>query len=123
MLATSSLVLLARGLRQRCPVCGKGKIFQGFFKTYERCPVCGFIFEREPGYYTGAIAANLILTELVLTIVAVPVAASRAVSLPVMIAMGVTLPILLPLLCYRPTKSIWMSFDHIVHPADDRNYR
>lgn len=122
MLATSSLVLLGRGLRQLCPVCGKGKIFQGVFKTYERCPVCNFAFEREPGYYTGAIAANLILTELVLTAVAVPVAASRAVSIPVMIVLGATLPILLPLLCYRPTKSIWMSFDHIVHPVDDRPY-
>lgn len=123
MLATSSLVLLMRGLRQRCPVCGKGKIFQGFIKTYEHCPVCGFTYEREPGYYTGAIAANLILTELVLTAVAVPVAASQAVSIPVMIALGATLPILLPLLCYRPTKSIWMSFDHIVHPVEDRRYQ
>ena len=119
MLATSSLVLLARGLRQRCPVCGKGKIFQGLFKTYEHCPVCNFIFEREPGYYTGAIAVNLVVTELVITAVAVPIAASQAVSIPVMVLIGATLPILLPLLCYRPAKSLWMSFDHIIHPVDD----
>ena len=122
MLATSSLVLLARGLRQRCPVCGKGKIFQGAFKTYERCPVCNFTYEREPGYYTGAIAINLIVTELVIVAVAVPVAASQAVSIPVMVLIGATLPVLLPLLCYRPAKSIWMSFDHIIHPDDDRRY-
>lgn len=122
MLATSSLVLISRGLRQRCPVCGKGKIFQGLFKTYEQCPVCHFTFEREPGYYTGAIAANLIVTELVVTAVAVPVAASQAVSIPVMVLLGVTLPVLLPLLGYRPTKSLWMSFDHIIHPVDDRHY-
>ena len=122
MFAISSLGLLGRGLRQRCPVCGKGKIFRGFIKTNERCPVCNFVFEREPGYYTGAIAANLIVTELVIAAVAIPVAASRAVSIPIMVLLGATLPILLPLLCYRPTKSIWMSFDHIVHPAEDRRY-
>ena len=41
--------------------------------------MCGFIYEREPRYYTGAIAVNLIVTELVLVAVAVPMAAARAV--------------------------------------------
>jgi uncharacterized protein (DUF983 family) len=119
-------VLAGRGLRQRCPVCGKGKIFsnQGkflgrLFNTYERCPVCHFVFEREPGYYTGAVALNLVLTELLITAIGVPVAASQAVSIPVMVAMGVTLPVLLPVIFYRPTKSLWMCTDHLLHPADE----
>jgi len=123
MLAISSWGLLARGLRQRCPVCGKGKIFRGFLKTYEHCPVCGFTYERESGYYTGAIAINLTVTELVIAAIAVPMAASQAVSIPIMILLGVTLPVLLPLLCYRPTKSLWISFDHMVHPVEDRHYQ
>ncbi len=119
-MSSSSLpVLLGRGLRQRCPVCGKGKIFAGIFKTYERCPVCGFTFEREPGYYTGAMAVNLIITELLLAAIALPVAASQAVSIQVMIAMGATIPILLPVLFYRPTKSLWMGFDHFLHPVGE----
>jgi uncharacterized protein (DUF983 family) len=122
MSAHGPFVLFARGLRQRCPVCGKGKIFQGFFKTYERCPVCHFVYEREPGYYTGAMAINLIATELLIVAVAVPVAASQVVSIPVMIALGITLPILLPLIFYRPTKSLWMSLDHLLHPAEERPY-
>ncbi len=122
MSAHGPFVLFARGLRQRCPVCGKGKIFQGFFKTYERCPVCHFVYEREPGYYTGAMAINLIVTELLIVAVAVPVAASQVVSIPVMIALGITLPILLQLIFYRPTKSLWMSMDHLLHPAEERPY-
>jgi uncharacterized protein (DUF983 family) len=112
-------VLLGRGLRQRCPVCGKGKIFAGIFKTYERCPACQFVYEREPGYYTGAMALNLVLTEFLIVIIGVPIAAMRAVSMPVLIAMGVTIPILLPLLFYRPTKSLWMSVDHFIHPVEE----
>ena len=60
MSANRFWVLMGRGLRQRCPVCGKGKVFAGLFKTYERCPNCNFYFEREEGYYTGAVAINLI---------------------------------------------------------------
>lgn len=113
------LVLLARGLRQRCPVCGKGKVFAGIFKTYERCPVCHFIYEREPGYYTGAMAMNLVVTEFLIVVVAVPMAASRAVPISMMILIGATLPVLLPILCYRPAKSFWMSLDHFLHPIEE----
>jgi uncharacterized protein (DUF983 family) len=98
-------------------VCGRGKIFKGWFKTYERCPVCNFAFEREPGYYTGAVAVNLVVSELLITVIAVPLAASQSVSLTVLIVLGCTLPFLFPLLFYRPTKSLWMSFDHFIHPV------
>lgn len=123
MLSISPLVLFMRGLRQRCPVCGKGKVFQGIFATYEHCPVCHFVYEREPGYYTGAIAINLVATELLIAIIAVPVAASQAFSIPAMIAIGAVLCVGLPLLFFRPTKSLWISIDHMLHPVEDRPYR
>ena len=112
-----AILLLRRGLHQRCPVCGRGKIFKGWIKTYERCPVCNYAYEREPGYYTGAVAVNLVVSELLITVIAVPMAASQTVPLSVLIVLGCTLPFLLPLIFYRPTKSLWMSFDHFVHPA------
>ncbi len=117
MPSTSLSVLLGRGLRQRCPVCGQGKIFKGIFNTYERCTVCQFIFEREPGYYTGAIAVNLAVTELLIAVIAVPVAASEAFSIPFLVGMGFVLCVMVPLLLYRPAKSIWMSMDHFLHPV------
>jgi len=30
-----------RGLRGRCPACGRGKLFARFLKQVERCPACG----------------------------------------------------------------------------------
>jgi uncharacterized protein (DUF983 family) len=46
-------------LRQRCPRCRTGRIFRysifrGFPKMHERCPVCDLRFDREPGYFLGA---------------------------------------------------------------------
>ncbi|HVS89987.1 MAG TPA: DUF983 domain-containing protein [Candidatus Acidoferrum sp.] len=45
--------------RQRCPRCRTGRIFRssifrGFPKMYERCSVCDLKFEREQGYFLGA---------------------------------------------------------------------
>src|SRR6266851_9411933 len=85
---------------------------------HQRCPVCGFAFEREPGYYTGAMAVNLVVSELLIVIIAVPLAASQVVSVVYLIILGCTIPILLPIIFYRPSKSLWMSFDHFIHPAN-----
>jgi uncharacterized protein (DUF983 family) len=41
-------------LKQRCPRCLQGHVFAGLFHMHGHCPVCGLAFEREPGYFTGA---------------------------------------------------------------------
>ena len=88
---------------------------------YERCPVCGWRFEREEGYWTGAIAVNMTVTALLIVIILVPVAIVLATSqipvLELMIAI-LPLPILLPFLCFCHAKSLWMSFDFMMHPVE-----
>ncbi|MCA0420344.1 MAG: DUF983 domain-containing protein, partial [Proteobacteria bacterium] len=32
---------VARGLRGRCPHCGKGRLFRAFLKPVDRCEACG----------------------------------------------------------------------------------
>jgi uncharacterized protein (DUF983 family) len=39
---------IRRGLRKRCPHCGKGRLFSGW-SQFERCSVCGLVFVRNPG--------------------------------------------------------------------------
>src|SRR5438874_1856275 len=46
-------------LRQLCPRCRSGRIFRstiywGFPKMHDCCPACGLHFNREPGYFLGA---------------------------------------------------------------------
>jgi uncharacterized protein (DUF983 family) len=46
-------------LHHRCPRCRVGKIFRhsiflGFPKMLERCSICHLRYEREPGYFLGA---------------------------------------------------------------------
>jgi len=46
--------------QQRCPRCREGPLFRtslwrGFLNMYERCPNCEHKYEREPGYFLGAL--------------------------------------------------------------------
>jgi len=82
--------------------------------------VCNFVFEREEGFYTGAIAINLIVSELIVTAVAIPVAVWAALtpgvpSIPIFIALS-PLPIILPIIFFRHTKSLWIGMAFLLDP-------
>jgi uncharacterized protein (DUF983 family) len=47
--------MILRILKLRCPRCGKGSLAAGLFKTAKSCPNCGMLFEKESGYFAGAI--------------------------------------------------------------------
>lgn len=38
--ATSFWTSISRGLRNRCPVCGQGRIFAGYLRVVDQCNVC-----------------------------------------------------------------------------------
>lgn len=42
-------------LALRCPACGADTFTAGLFRTAKSCSRCGQAFEREPGFYSGAI--------------------------------------------------------------------
>jgi uncharacterized protein (DUF983 family) len=122
----STATILIRGLLLRCPYCGKGKLFRRGFTMYEKCPVCGWRYEREEGYWTGAIAVNLVVTELLIALVAVPLAVALALAqqpVTLLIIIGLPLPFVLPFLFFRHAKSFWMSIDFMLHPVDPEERR
>ena len=41
---TPTALPIGRGLRGRCPACGKGRLFQGFLALRPRCENCGLDF-------------------------------------------------------------------------------
>lgn len=110
-------ILFLRGLFLRCPMCGKGKLFKRWLTMYDRCPVCGFPYEREEGYFTGAMAINLVISELLVAAYIVPVAIMAGMyptTTPtvLLLIIGAPLPVLLPFLFFRHSRGLWMSVDH-----------
>jgi uncharacterized protein (DUF983 family) len=87
---------------------------------YERCSVCHLLFEREEGFYTGAVAINLIFSELLVAAFAVPFSVWAALNpgvpfIPILILIS-PLPVLLPLLFFRHSKSLWIGMNYLLDP-------
>jgi uncharacterized protein (DUF983 family) len=62
-------------LQQRCPRCRMGgifrySIFRGFPKMCECCAICDLKFEREPGYFLGAMYLSYGLGVLIMAPIA-----------------------------------------------------
>src|ERR1700733_6650251 len=63
-------------VRQRCPRCRMGSIFRysifgGFPKMNERCPAFDLKFDREPGYFLGAMYISYALALAIVALLAV----------------------------------------------------
>ncbi len=106
-------------IRQRCPRCLQGPMYRRWMEMHEHCPVCGMRFEREPGYFIGAMyisygmATILIGLIMYLLHVALP---EWDLGIIVLMATGLFIPFV-PMTT-RYSRVIWMYFDHWAWPAD-----
>ena len=107
--------LVLRAVRLRCPVCGSGRLYHGL-KMHECCSDCDARFEREPGFFLGAIYFNYGLTALI-SVVFYAVAVFGG-FLSANQAMLATLPfvILFPIWYSRYARSFWLAFDQLFDP-------
>jgi len=79
----------------------------------EDCPGCGLHFEREEGYWTGAMMINLAVTEgvfLVAFIVSI-VAMWPDVNWGLVLAIVVAANVVVPIVFYPFAKTLWVAGD------------
>ena len=116
---------LGRALLLRCPNCGRGGLFTGFFNIKERCPNCGILLERgESDYFLGAYTLNLIAVEVLLALGFVVVMYATWPNPPwdALEYGGVVLSILGAVLCYPFAKTIWLAVDLIFRPPHREDF-
>jgi len=82
----------------------------------KQCSFCHFTFEREEGYFSSAMAINLVVSELLVTAFALPLAANQSIPIALILVIGIPLALLLPLLFFRHSRSLWLTMDHYLHP-------
>jgi uncharacterized protein (DUF983 family) len=107
-------------LRQLCPRCREGKIFRGSIwlvpKMYERCPVCQLKFDREPGYFLGAMYISYGLGIIVIALLAALVWAVLRWPLIRSTVAGIVLFLpLVPLLTWM-ARVLWIYLDQAIDP-------
>ena len=110
-------------LRLRCPICGKGELFKGYFDSPERCPKCGYFFMRESGYflphvpigYGFTVLVSLAMWPLLYFVFGVR---NAAVTLTVMIAVAV----LFGVWFIRYSKALWLALDLKLNPPSSEDF-
>ena len=104
---------LWRGLTRRCARCGQGHLFTKWFKMVPDCPRCGLHFEREQGYWTGAIAVNTIVIGGLFALIFVGTLIATAPDIPIVPLLLVVVPLMAigPLVAYPFSKTIWVAID------------
>ena len=104
-------------VKGKCPKCEEGKIFESNGnilklqgpKMHENCPHCNFKFEREPGYFFGAMFVSYGITtaEAIATFVAIRVLGiEMSVDLMMAIITAVMLIFLFP--NFKLSRILWL---------------
>lgn len=110
--------MLARAVLRRCPLCGQRGIFRRWLVLAPRCHGCGYPFDREEGYWVGAMIVNTGATQLLFFAWFL---GGMAVTWPdppwnVLLFGGIGLMLAFPALFYPWAKTLWLWMDFCLHP-------
>jgi hypothetical protein len=77
------------------------------------CPRCGLHFEREQGYWAGALAINIILVGGLFVVVFVVALALTLPDVPVALLLAIVVPVMIigPIVFYPFSKTLWVAVD------------
>jgi len=89
------------------------------------CPRCGLHFEREQGYWAGALAINIIATGGLFSVVFVALLIATIPHIPVapLLAILVPIAVLGPIVYYPFSKTVWVAIDRAFLQRLDPNER
>src|SRR5215831_11917727 len=110
-------------LRLKCPVCGKGKLFRGYFDNPFRCPSCGYFFMREGGYFLPHVAIGYAFTAFA-SLGSWPLLRfvfgieNAAITLTIMI----TVAIFFGIWFIRYSKILWLALDLTLRPPTSEDF-
>jgi hypothetical protein len=83
---------------------------------YSSCAACGLKFEREQGYFVGAIYINYTATILI----AVPgyfvLDLWTAMDINRQLALWIPFAVIFPLIFFHHSRSLWLFLDHLLNP-------
>ena len=113
-------VALGRGLVKRCPACGEKHLFQRFFTLKETCPGCDLTFEREEGYWLGAMVVAMALVIIVFSAVFLVGVLFTWPDVPWTGLTWATIiaNLVVPIVGYPWCKTVWMGIHHAFVPSN-----
>src|SRR6266480_2134201 len=121
MKAESHSSTISAILHQKCPRCHSGaifrsSIFRGFPKMHERCPVCDLKFEREQGYFLGAMYISYGVALLMITAIALLLWSTTGWAITKITLWAIVLFVPLALPTTLMARVLWIYLDQAVDP-------
>lgn len=112
--------MIGRALRRRCPRCSHGPIHRGWFRLHDHCPGCGHRFEREPGFWVGAVTFNTALGigVFLVSFGFLLVITWPSVPWPLVAPLTGGLGVLAVIFGYPYVKLLWVAYDLALHPLE-----
>ena len=113
MSAPSNMTLIRRALTHKCPVCGRGDIFQSHFRMNRSCPSCGVIFWKDPGESLGAMYVDYAIATVAFLIAWLILDFTTHLSDPVQVVIVSAVAVASILLFYPISRSIWTALVYL----------
>jgi uncharacterized protein (DUF983 family) len=115
--------VLVRALLLRCPRCGRSRLYDGWLSMRERCAACGLVYEREQGYFVGAMYVNYGLTAILGLGGVLVLDQMIGLSLTQQLVVAIPVMLLAPVLFFRHARSLWLGLEYFVSSLDQRSMR
>jgi uncharacterized protein (DUF983 family) len=118
--------ILARGLTNRCPNCGGDRLFKAgkLFELNEACPDCGLKFEKDEGFFLGAMSLNYGVTLVAFLVPVLLLWYFGVIGGRVAVGLAIGGSLAVPMLLYRSSRSwqlmLYYSFFPQQLPANRR---
>ena len=100
-------MIVSRGLLNRCPNCGGRRLFRDgtLFELNQACPDCQLKFEKDEGFFLGAMSLNYGVTLVGFLVPVLVLWYYGVVGGRLAVGLAVGGSVLVPLLLYRSSRS------------------
>ena len=114
--------IIARGLTNCCPNCGGGRLFKEgtLFQLSDECPDCRLRFEKDEGFFLGAMALNYGVTVVVFLVPVVLAWYAGWLSGRLAVGLAIGLSLVMPMLLYRSSRSWQLMLYYFFLPLRER---
>ena len=109
-----------RGALGACGWCGGRGLFASLNELHPRCPTCGLHFEREDGYWLGAMTVSIgaVMAAFGTWFVGGMLLFWPDVPWTVLLIGGLVINGAIPVLGYGWSKTTWVGIDLAIHPPE-----
>ncbi|MBI3770109.1 MAG: DUF983 domain-containing protein [Deltaproteobacteria bacterium] len=83
---------------------------------HDHCPACELLFEREQGYFVGAIYVNYAATVGITIVGFLLLDHYTALSVTTQISLWSVFGVAFPLFFFRYSRSLWLSVEYLFNP-------